>query len=217
MPYKNKNTGYFGRAREDLASLIPDGPNVVLEIGSGNGSTGIFLKTSGKAAFVAGVEIFKEAANAAQTRLDCVITGDIETAIIPFPPGHFNYILCGDVLEHLIDPWKMVKTLTSLLAPGGAIIASIPNIRHYRVIKNLVFKGEWRYTSEGILDNTHLRFFTRKTALTLFEQAGLKAEVSAVTYGKKEDRWFARLTGGLLTDFAVLQFLITATKSPFNK
>jgi SAM-dependent methyltransferase len=90
-----------------------------------------------------------------------------------FPTGNFDLIIALDVLEHLIDPWSIVRRLHGILNPGGVIIASIPNVGHYSVAVPLVLRGQWNYADEGLLDRTHLRFFTRRTAVDLLTCSGL--------------------------------------------
>ncbi|RMD49523.1 MAG: class I SAM-dependent methyltransferase, partial [Ignavibacteria bacterium] len=92
------------------------------------------------------------------------------------PANKFDLIMFADVLEHLIDPEYVLKELKNKLKPGGEIIASIPNIRHWSIFRQLL-EGNWNYAEHGLLDKTHLRFFTRKTMISLFENAGYHAEV----------------------------------------
>ena len=94
-----------------------------------------------------------------------------------FPGEKFNLILVLDVLEHLVDPWKFLKMIKSRLSDRGTLIISVPNIRHYSVIKDLIFFGRWEYEESGILDSTHLRFFTKKSLLKMFNNEQLKNEV----------------------------------------
>jgi 2-polyprenyl-3-methyl-5-hydroxy-6-metoxy-1,4-benzoquinol methylase len=100
---------------------------------------------------------------------------------LPIEPDSLDLILCLDVLEHLIDPWTVVQRLRKLLKPGGAIIASIPNIGNRKVIFPLLFMGKWNYMDEGFLDKTHLRFFVRATAIQLIESSGLKVDMVLTT------------------------------------
>lgn len=84
----------------------------------------------------------------------------------------FDCILFNDVLEHLVDPWEAVREAARFLSPGGCVVASMPNMRHWPVLKELVFRGRWDYTDMGVLDRTHLRWFTRDTMIELFERNG---------------------------------------------
>ncbi len=144
----------------------------VLEIGCGAGELGRLLKERG--CFVAGVELVPEAAEEARRHLDQVVTTDVETDHLPFPLGSFDAVIFADVLEHLIDPWRVLREAVGLLAPGGCMIASVPNVQNADVIWRLI-RGRWDYRERGILDRGHLRFFTLGGVRDLFEQAGLDA------------------------------------------
>jgi SAM-dependent methyltransferase len=203
---------YYLLARGDLIDLIPPGMNRVLEVGCAAGMTGKLLKEKGFKEIV-GVELVPEVAKQGEHYYDKLLIGDVEKMEIPFEKGHFDCILYGDVLEHLVDPWKVLEKHNPLLREGGAILASIPNIRHYRIIKKLAFKGEWEYTDEGILDRTHLRFFTLKSIRELLEGAGF--ELTRVVKEPSGAKWIKalnRLSGNKLIDFLVRRYLLVAAK-----
>jgi len=160
-------------ARDDLIDLIPQNVANVLEVGAGVGKMGANLRRRGFKKIV-GIEISKEAGDKATQYYDELIVGDVENLQLKYPDGYFDCIIYADVLEHLIDPWKVIKEQRKYLSEGGCIVASIPNIRYYKVLRKLVFKGDWDYQDAGILDRTHLRFFTFKTIKTMFEQGGYK-------------------------------------------
>jgi 2-polyprenyl-3-methyl-5-hydroxy-6-metoxy-1,4-benzoquinol methylase len=135
----------------------------------------------------------------------------VEKVELPFERGHFDCILYGDVLEHLINPWQVLKEHRSFLRNGGAIICSIPNIRHYRVIRRLVFRGKWEYTDSGILDRTHLRFFTLGSIQKMLEEAGF--EIKGMVKRPSAPVWLKLLNhmlGGRLIDFLVRRYIIVA-------
>ena len=168
---------YYKCSRQDLLRYIRPGAHRVLDVGCAEGMLGASLKQQGLAEEVIGIELLPAAAHAAGTVLDRVICGDIETMdlnSLGLKSGSFDYILCADVLEHLRDPSNVLKQLRSLLKKNGVLISSIPNVRYWGVILPLLFKGEWIYRNHGIMDRTHLRFFTRKTAICLFEECGLR-------------------------------------------
>jgi len=81
-----------------------------------------------------------------------------------------------DVIEHVVDPWSLLGTIAQHLAPGGCVVAAIPNVRHLPVSAGLLFRGRWTYTGVGILDRTHVRFFTRETVVALFGEAGYEID-----------------------------------------
>src|SRR5262249_54786945 len=124
---------------------------------------------------VVGIEGHPEAARVARTRLDQVLELDLDALRAEDLPGTFDVLVCADVLEHTKDPWRTLATLTSRLAPGGALIVSVPNIRHVRPLSKIVL-DRFEYEPEGILDRTHLRFFTLHTLRQMIEGAGFRIE-----------------------------------------
>lgn len=208
--YQDKSSQYFGLLRRDLIAHIKPGDHKILEIGCSSGATGYALKQAGKASEVVGVELTSEAAAIARKKLDRVLQGDIEQIDLPYPPGYFDYILCGDVLEHLRDPWGLLARLKTYLRDGGRVVSSIPNIRNWRVLTSLVFRGRWDYTASGILDSTHVRFFTKRNMVEMFRNAGYAVEeVTHVDFGPKS-RMINRLFLGFGEEFLVRQYIIKA-------
>ncbi|ACA60194.1 class I SAM-dependent methyltransferase [Candidatus Desulforudis audaxviator] len=183
--YKEKLQAYFQNARRELVDLFPLGTERVLEIGCGNGATGHLAKSLGRSQFYAGVEISCSAAADAQRVLDAVHVGDIESYItqLPYPESYFDLLLFGDVLEYLIDPWGVLKDLCFYLKCGGTVIASIPNVRHVKVLLPLLFQGKFEYQEEGILDRGHLRFFTKRSIYQLLGSSGAPGGIDALSYG----------------------------------
>lgn len=162
---------YYSSTRSDLAALVPAEARRILEVGCGAGQLGGLLRQRGH--HVSGIELIPAAADEASRRLDDVVCGDIETIELPWAEASFDAILCGDVLEHLADPWRTVRRLSALLVSGGLLIASIPNVQNYRVIRGLI-RGRWHYRERGLLDFGHLRFFTWQSIVELFGQADLQ-------------------------------------------
>jgi 2-polyprenyl-3-methyl-5-hydroxy-6-metoxy-1,4-benzoquinol methylase len=166
---------YYSRGlRAEIVQMIPPGCKTVLDVGCGNGVLGEYLKKNGVER-VAGIEIAEKAARNASSVLDEVLTGNIESMDLPFDHKSFDCVVCADVLEHLVDPWCVIGKLKKLVKPGGCIVASIPNIGFHRVVRNLL-KGQWRYEDAGVLDRTHLRFFTLEGIKELFEVNSMKIE-----------------------------------------
>lgn len=163
---------YYLDPREEIVELVPNETKRVLDIGCGGGEVGCALKKRG-VEFVSGVEINHEAAIYAREKLDEVIEGDIEKIELPFRERYFNCIVLADILEHLRDPWTLIDKLKRYLTDEGLVICSIPNIGHYIIIKNLLFH-KWDYTKEGIMDKTHLRFFTFKSIKDMFTECGFE-------------------------------------------
>ncbi len=165
---------YYAHLRQEIIEAIPDGCTAILDVGCGKGTLGRWLKENGVRE-VRGIELFEAAGQEARQWLDEVVIGNVEQVALPFQPGSFDCIICADVLEHTADPWKVVAALKRLLRPDGCIVASIPNVGFHRNLRRLI-RGEWRYTDEGLLDRTHLRFFTLQTIEELFSSNGMRIE-----------------------------------------
>jgi 2-polyprenyl-3-methyl-5-hydroxy-6-metoxy-1,4-benzoquinol methylase len=172
---------YYGRARDDLFALVPELPagSRVLEIGCGEGQLGSRLRARGHE--VHGVEVVPSAAAAAARVLDRALCADVERTVLDYPPGHFQLLLCGDVLEHLVDPWGVLARLRQLCAPGAMLVCSVPNAQYFPVSLGLL-RGRFDYRDSGVLDRTHLRFFTRRSARALVERAGFAVEAMPAVY-----------------------------------
>jgi len=151
----------------------------------------------------------------ASARLDRVWCLDLDTQALPTEIGMADCVVCNDVLEHLRDPWTLVRRLRDLLVPGGCLVASIPDMRHFEVMKDLLLRRQWRYVDAGVLDRTHLRFFTEKTVRELFEQAGLVMERLDGINGEPCPWKFGqlnRLLFNALDDMRWLQFACVARR-----
>jgi len=210
--FEKKKT-YFNNTRVDIINLVEKGSNRILEIGCGAGNTGKILKLQGKASEVVGVEKVSEIAEIAKAVLDKVVCGDVETAELSLSKDYFDYVIASDVLEHLYDPWSLIDKLRIYLRKGGYIIASLPNIRNWKILKGLVLKGQWEYSHDGVLDDTHLRFFTKKSMIRLFQSKGFV--VTSIVPKFKYDvgnryNILNRFTFGLLEDFITTNYIIKA-------
>lgn len=209
--HANPDPGYYQAARSELLPLFPPDLRTILEVGCGEGRLGRALRERG--AQVWGVERNPDAARHAAQLLDHVLCGDVESIEIQPPPGGFDCIVYADVLEHLVDPWALLARQRTLLRPGGLVVASIPNIRYYITLWDLLVHGRWEYVDAGILDRTHLRFFTRTSIEAMFQQAGLSiVRVRRNIVARRDKRMLNRLLGGALDDFLTLQYHIQARR-----
>lgn len=206
---------YYSQPRREILPFLPKGDGLrVLDVGCGAGVTGALVKKARPDAHVTGVELFPDAAARARTVIDEVHVLNLdEASSLPFSPQTFDLVLCLDVLEHLVDPWTWLSRLRALAKPGGTILVSLPNTRHLKVVLPLILRGQWKYEAEGgLLDKTHLRFFTRASAIALVEGAGL--EVARIAHtgmapGSKTF-WMNIFTLGLAKNFLVAGYLIEA-------
>ncbi len=172
-PSTPKDWGYYTGANAHLVELLPADARRVLDVGCAAGALGRAIKAARPGILVDGIDREPEALEQAASHLDCVRCVDLDG---PLPESSTTYdaIICGDVLEHLIDPWRVLRWLADQLEPGGHVIASIPNLRYYKVLRDLVFRGRFTYRDSGILDATHLRFFTLHEMESLFAKGGLE-------------------------------------------
>jgi SAM-dependent methyltransferase len=190
--------------------LFDDPPRKVLEVGCGAGYTLAYLEEVGTEETF-GIELDPEAAEEARSKVDHVVVGDVETIDLPYDSESLDGMILGDVLEHLRDPWAALRRLVVCLRPGAQVVASVPNIRFYGTSLPLVLRGRWDYTEAGILDWTHLRFFTRRSLRTLFEGAGLEVISIGSHYGPKR-AVFNALTLHLFRDLLAIQHFVKAVK-----
>ncbi|MHB1213698.1 MAG: methyltransferase domain-containing protein [Thiobacillus sp.] len=164
--------GYYDSLRPEVLALVPTRSKRILDVGCGHGTLGQAIKVR-QSAEVDGVELVENAAAIATTRLDKVWTGSVEASLDQIPDAHYDCIICADVLEHLKDPWEVLSRLSEKLAQAGTLVISLPNIGHWSIIEKLQ-NGQWTYSNEGILDITHLRFFTRQSMKELLWTTGFK-------------------------------------------
>ena len=167
-----QGNAYFRFARPEILELIPKDAKKVLDLGCGAGILGKTLKER-QDCFVHGIEINKAAAHAASEHLDKVSHDNLNRFDPAYLKEKYDCIIFADILEHLISPWKVLYNFGKMLSDDGVLIASIPNIAHPWIISQLQ-KGLFRYELAGLLDITHLRFFTKTTICQLFIKAGLK-------------------------------------------
>ena len=209
--FRNRNDSYYTLYKSRIASLIPQGPHAILVSGCASGVLGRKLKESNKANEMVGVEIFEEAAEEAAKHYDKVYRGDIEQLNLPYE-NHFDFVVCADVLEHLKDPWKTLREVCIWLKPKGSIVISIPNVRYWRILRQLLFSGRWEYVKAGILDHTHLRFFTRKSVLRPLMEAGFDIHYTRIDVVGTKHRLFNSMTFHLLEEFVGKQIVVLARK-----
>jgi 2-polyprenyl-3-methyl-5-hydroxy-6-metoxy-1,4-benzoquinol methylase len=163
---------YYSQVRPEVVRLVDAPGKRILEVGCAAGAMGAALLKAG-AREVVGIDIFGPALELARERLSAAHQLDLNTLpALPYPDGRFDYITFADVLEHLVDPVKVLRHMRRYLAPGGHVLVSIPNVRHESVVLPLLVDGQWEYQDWGILDRTHLRFYTRTGVRKMIADAG---------------------------------------------
>lgn len=212
--YEDKGEAFFANPRPDMVEFIPPECQRILELGCGNGAFGAVLKAA-KPREVVGIELMAGPAAQARGRIDRVIVANIERDVLDLPDEYFDCLICNDVLEHLADPWTALRKLRRHVREDGWLVASIPNVRHHKVVRRLVWPGEWRYAEDGVLDRTHLRFFTYRTARELVESAGFRIERAQGINRSSLPLWLRlinSLAGGAFDDAQYIQFAIVARR-----
>lgn len=172
--YVHRWSSMRGQARLDLLDRIPMDAKSILEFGCGEAPLGAALKQRQKCRVV-GIELDKHAAAIAGKRIDDVYCGDARE-IIAIMHETFDWIIGGDIIEHLDDPWTFLSDLRGIAKPGGRLLLSLPNLAHASVVADLL-AGRFDYVYMGLTCVGHLRFFTRQSVLDMLSIAGWTPEV----------------------------------------
>jgi 2-polyprenyl-3-methyl-5-hydroxy-6-metoxy-1,4-benzoquinol methylase len=204
-----KSLGYYANPRADVVAKIPPPLGRVLDVGCGSGGVGRTLRAAGVEQ-LEGVEINADAAEQARDVFDAVHVGLVEDVLDRGElQGPFDTILLYDVLEHMVDPWEVLRRLHAVAAPGARVHVSVPNARHFSLVVDLVCRGTFGYREWGHRDATHLRWFTRRDIEAALAAAGWRvAATSPAIMGRNQQ--VDRLTFGRLREFIALQWHVLA-------
>ena len=221
---QSDNVPYYDWLRQDVVDIVTkvitaDQVESALEIGCASGKTGALLKSKLNVTYYAGLDIVAAATEKAAENIDLALCGNIERML---EDGDFqgldlktyDMLLYLDVIEHLQDPWAVLKHTSEWLRPGGYVVLSIPNAGHIYVIKKLL-QDRFEYDDRGLLDRTHLRFFTLHTIKDMLNTCGL----ALVTLGNTNDldilkvKVFNALTFGIFRKQFVKQYLVVARRN----
>jgi 2-polyprenyl-3-methyl-5-hydroxy-6-metoxy-1,4-benzoquinol methylase len=165
---------YHHYERPEVVDVVRPAGRRILDVGCAAGAMGALMVRRG-AREVVGLERHPGAVAEARVRLTAVCEVDLESLVeLPYPDGHFDCMVFADVLEHLRDPQDLLSRLRRYVAADGCIVCSIPNVRHESVLMPLLLDGKFTYQDEGVLDRTHLRFFTAHEILGLLGAAGFE-------------------------------------------
>lgn len=170
----NYNNIYFQASRPEMKQFIPKKYTRVLEVGCGEGNFRPNLDLKHE---YWGVEQDTVAASVAKTKLDRVLVGEFEQVEHDLPGKFFDLIVCNDVIEHMENHVNFMINIKKKLAQGGSLVISIPNVRLLSNINQVLFAKDWHYRDAGILDRTHLRFFTRKSLVRLLNETDWRIEL----------------------------------------
>jgi 2-polyprenyl-3-methyl-5-hydroxy-6-metoxy-1,4-benzoquinol methylase len=203
-------SGYYETPRLDLLDLLAPGAiQRALEIGCGAGANLREIKKRFPACHTTGVELRRDAAQAATRsgNVDDVIEADVLShEQVNFAAGSFDLVICSHVLEHFAEPEKVLLRVGEWLAPGGQVLVALPNVRHLSVLLDLIWRGDFRYQPSGILDHTHLRFYTKKSASRFLSDCGWHIEACQADVEGPKSRRLSRWTLGCADDFAAFAY-----------
>ncbi len=203
---------YGANDNEDVLRGLGSISGRLLDVGSGAGSWAPRLRAAGARELVA-LDPSADAIAIAGERYDHAVVGTVEeTALEALGGERFDVIIVADVLEHLVDPWKVLQRLRMWAAPGALLAVSVPNMRFYRLLGNLVLRGEFEYEPWGVRDWTHLRWFTRRSLARSLTATGWEPR-RWVTSASLKGRLLGRVSEQLANDFLRQQLTLVAVAS----
>jgi len=214
----NEKVGAYNSARTEMLPFLPKEYSKILEIGC---DVGNFRQLFSQNCEYWGIEPFKGAADVAKTKLDKVLVDFYDDAEKQIPDNYFDCIIANDVIEHIEQPWLFLQSLKTKMSPNASLVLSVPNVRYYNNLIELLQDKDWKYRDYGILDITHLRFFTEKSIVRLLDEAGFEIEkmqginpIKTTNLGGRKERlkyWFIKLILG--KDIGFLQFGVRCRKT----
>jgi 2-polyprenyl-3-methyl-5-hydroxy-6-metoxy-1,4-benzoquinol methylase len=201
--YIKNNEKYFKSEREELMTFLPENFNTILDIGCSEGDFLMAIKDKFPKTEAWGLDPFADPLEETKLKLKKFIKSNIEDAIPDLPEQYFDIIFMNDVIEHLVNPEDVLLKIKSKLSPNGFLITSIPNIRYIRNLKHMLWNKDFEYEDFGIRDKTHLRFYTQKSIIKMFnrlnfdiiEMQGINAHhkqklINILSFGTQEDTAF---------------------------
>jgi methyltransferase family protein len=214
---------YFNGLNEKLLAAIPQDARSVLELGCANGHLGAACKRRSALRWT-GVDQSAAALAAAATRLDAVVSMDLDSPDAARLGGNYDLVVCGDVLEHLRDPAACLRVAHTVSAPGARLVCCVPNMAHATVIARLL-AGDLSYDEAGLLDATHVRFLSRASTFKLLLDCGWLPNVcDRYVVGHSSQAFLQGLIGAArqlgipeqtaLTNLVSYQLIIDCIKSP---
>jgi len=221
-----RKTDDLNHRSPDLIDMMPLDAKRVIDVGCGEGKIAQEYHIRAKPEYYMGIEILPEDVAIAKQFCDECLLGNIEefSDLEWRALSNFDLWVFGDVLEHLYDPWKILCKVHSVIPAGGQLMCCIPNAQHWSIQARLSI-GEWRYENKGLLDKTHIRFFTKKTIIELLESSGFEVlEITPRYVYHPTTEKFLDIIGNLATacggnpeeakeDASVFQYIFKARKN----
>lgn len=213
---------YFSNTNADLVALIPPNPGRILDLGCASGKLGEdIIKATSPKEYI-GIEIVPGIAEIARIRLSKVLVGNVESILPKIDTGSFDWIIMADILEHTVDPWSVISEVSRIIKPHGMLLMSIPNVRNLGILFDLACKGRWDYTPFGIMDQGHLRFYTRSTITELLNKSKFEIRSCQSNSRNRWKRWRGKTIARILSliiakpsayeEFITVQWIILAQK-----
>ena len=165
--------GYYMHERREMAGFLPEAYNSVLEVGCGEGTFTSNLKPGCE---IWGVEPYRIAAETASNKMHRVLVGKYDEIVDGLPDNYFDLVICNDVIEHVEDHDAFLDSIRTKMKREAYLVGSVPNVRCYSNLKHLLLRRDWKYADAGILDRSHLRFFTEISLKRTLAQHGFSIE-----------------------------------------
>ena len=214
--YREKKDSYFQLSREEMLPFVNNNALTIVEFGCGNGAFGSVVKRNIDC-FYEGIEPISAFAELAKKNIDKISCTNVEDFIMEYKNSlnkdKYDVIVFNDVLEHLLNPYEVIENLKEMLNKEGTIVASIPNFLNYNSLIEIFSAKDFKYKDGGILDKTHLRFFTKKSIIRMFEDAGYQiVEIKGIhqTVNSMKFNILNFLSLGYIDEFKFLQFAVVA-------
>lgn len=180
---------YYQMSRSEIVPLVPKTAKRILEIGCAAGG---FRRNFSDGIEYWGVEPVESAASQAQALKMRVLCGTYDAVANQIPDGYFDVVVCNDVIEHVIDTKAFLSSVGRKLVPEGRLVGSVPNIRFIGILKMLLVRRDWLYEDSGIMDRTHMRFFTPKSFRRVLQESGFEVE-RLEGIGSRRMKWIKRI------------------------
>jgi 2-polyprenyl-3-methyl-5-hydroxy-6-metoxy-1,4-benzoquinol methylase len=212
--YREKKDSYFQLSREEMLPFVNNNAATIIEFGCGNGAFGSVVKRNINC-FYEGIEPISDFAELAKKNIDKISCTNVEDFIMEYRNSlnkdKYDVIVFNDILEHLLNPYEVIENVKEMLNNEGTLVASIPNFLNYNSLIEIFSTKDFKYKDGGILDKTHLRFFTKKSIIRMFEDAGYKiVQIKGIhqTVNSMKFKILNFLSLGYINEFKFLQFAV---------